>query len=131
MNVVFPGGEAAFLFSGTVRASLFFEVANFEPSSDSGSGLMVAEGNQAADRCRERKKRSRIGSRDASRIRISFSSGPVGISSVQAICGRVDMATQRVAFDIRERNNLTLECGLTNLTGAELRVLAHLPGSHR
>ena len=50
--------------------------------------------------------------------------------TVQAIHGRVDLATQRVAFDIGGRNNLTLECGLTNLTEDKLRLWAHLPGSH-
>ncbi len=50
--------------------------------------------------------------------------------TVQPIQGRVDMATQRVAFDIGGRNNVTLECGLTNLTEDKLRVWAHLPGSH-
>ena len=50
--------------------------------------------------------------------------------TVQMIRGQVDLATQRVAFDIGGRNNLTIECGLTNLTGDKLRVWAHLPGSH-
>ena len=50
--------------------------------------------------------------------------------TVQAIHGRIDLETQRVAFDIGGRNNLTLECGLTNLTEDKLRLWAHLPGSH-
>ena len=50
--------------------------------------------------------------------------------TVQSIHGKVDLKTQRVAFDIGNRANLTLETGLTNLTNDKVRLWAHLPNSH-
>ena len=50
--------------------------------------------------------------------------------TVESIHGRVDIDTQRVAFDIGGQANLTIETGLTNLTNDKVRVWAHLPNNH-
>jgi hypothetical protein len=53
-----------------------------------------------------------------------------GNGTVQPIHGKIDRETQRAAFDIGGRANLTIETGITNLTNAGLRVWAHLPDNH-